>query len=120
MDLFPLPPIGHIPLPLHRILKGPDNAREVRLLQEFRHNSFHEMLECFSFEGAYYAVFEHVPISLAHVTKSPPLVAPPHVNVAPLLLMLRLPWTFIAPLRTSFVALETTVPSWRCWFSCGS
>ncbi|KFY98835.1 hypothetical protein V500_01545 [Pseudogymnoascus sp. VKM F-4518 (FW-2643)] len=56
-------------------LKGPDNAREVRLLQEFRHNSFHEMLECFSFEGAYYAVFEHVPISLAHVAKSPPFLS---------------------------------------------
>ncbi|KFY50096.1 hypothetical protein V495_00351 [Pseudogymnoascus sp. VKM F-4514 (FW-929)] len=55
-------------------LKGPDYARDVRLLQTVCHNNFHDMLECFSFEGAYYAVFEHVPISLAHVAKSPPFL----------------------------------------------
>ncbi|KFY32537.1 hypothetical protein V493_00088 [Pseudogymnoascus sp. VKM F-4281 (FW-2241)] len=55
-------------------LKGPDYARDVRLLRTVRHNNFHDMLECFSFEGAYYAVFEHVPISLAHVAKSPPFL----------------------------------------------
>ncbi|OBT83711.1 hypothetical protein VE02_08281 [Pseudogymnoascus sp. 03VT05] len=55
-------------------LKGPDDARGVRLLHTVRHNNFHEMLECFSYEGAYYAVFEHVPISLAHVAKSPPFL----------------------------------------------
>ncbi|KFY03301.1 hypothetical protein V490_00218 [Pseudogymnoascus sp. VKM F-3557] len=32
------------------------------------------MLECFGFEGAYYAVFGHVPISLAHGAKSPPFL----------------------------------------------
>ena len=58
-----------------RRLKGPDGARKVRLLQTIRHNSFHDMLECFSFEGAYYAVFEHVPISLAHLAKSPPFLS---------------------------------------------
>ncbi|KFZ24055.1 hypothetical protein V502_01467 [Pseudogymnoascus sp. VKM F-4520 (FW-2644)] len=52
-------------------LKGPDDARGIRLLHTVRHNNFHDMLECFSYEGAYYAVFEHVPISLAHVAKSP-------------------------------------------------
>ena len=49
--------------------------REVRLLQAFRHNSFNGMLECFGFEGAYYVVFEHVPISLAHLAKSPPFLS---------------------------------------------
>ena len=56
-------------------LKCPDDARDVRLLQAFRHNSFHGMLECFSFEGAYYVLFEHVPISLAHLAKSPPFLS---------------------------------------------
>ena len=69
-------------------LKGPDDAREVRMLQESRHNSFHGMLECFSFEGAYYAVFEHVPISLAHVAKSPPFLT--EVELAAILGQVRL------------------------------
>ncbi|KFY66716.1 hypothetical protein V497_00765, partial [Pseudogymnoascus sp. VKM F-4516 (FW-969)] len=68
LDLFPLPPIAY-PHDLFMVkrLKVPDDVREVCLLQESCHNSFHE---CFSFEGAHCAVFEHVPISLAHVAKS--------------------------------------------------
>lgn len=53
-------------------LEGRTASKRVRMLQAVRHRSFHYMLECFSFGDSYFAVFEHDPISLAHIAKSPP------------------------------------------------
>ncbi|KFX96375.1 hypothetical protein O988_05355 [Pseudogymnoascus sp. VKM F-3808] len=51
---------------------GPDLAKKLQMLQRVRHNSFHDMRQCFSYENSYYAVFPNMPISLDHVVKSPP------------------------------------------------
>ncbi|KFY95932.1 hypothetical protein V498_03010 [Pseudogymnoascus sp. VKM F-4517 (FW-2822)] len=51
---------------------GPDLAKKFQMLQRVRHNNFHDMRQCFSYDGSYYAVFQHMPISLDHVAKSPP------------------------------------------------
>ncbi|OBT39550.1 hypothetical protein VE00_09473 [Pseudogymnoascus sp. WSF 3629] len=51
---------------------GPDLAKKFQMLQRVRHNNFHDMRQCFSYNGSYYAVFQHMPISLDHVAKSPP------------------------------------------------
>lgn len=51
---------------------GPSSAKKFQMLQRVRHNNFHDMRQCFSYDGSYYAVFQHMPISLDHVAKSPP------------------------------------------------
>jgi hypothetical protein len=53
-------------------LYGDGTAEKVQMLLRVRHVNFLHVLECFNFEDSYYVVFEHVPISLAHVVKSPP------------------------------------------------
>lgn len=53
-------------------LDGPHAARKARILRKIDHENFHAMLECFIFEGSCYPVFQHVPVSLAHIAKSPP------------------------------------------------
>jgi hypothetical protein len=53
-------------------LKGPDAARRVRMLERVRHQSFHNMVDCFSFEGSHYAVFQHLPVTLDNIVYSPP------------------------------------------------
>ena len=53
-------------------LKGPDAAMKVRMLQRVRHQNFHNMVDCYSFEGSHYAVFQHFPVTLANIVYSPP------------------------------------------------
>jgi len=53
-------------------LKGPDAAQRVRMLQRVRHQNFHNMVDCFSFEGSHYAVFQHLPVTLDNIVYSPP------------------------------------------------
>lgn len=36
---------------------GPDLAKKFQMLQRVRHNYFHDMRQCFSYDGSYYAVF---------------------------------------------------------------
>ena len=55
-----------------KCLKGPDAVPKVRMLQRVRHQSFHSMVDCFSFEGSHYAVFQHHPVTLANIVYSPP------------------------------------------------
>jgi hypothetical protein len=50
------------------------NVEKVHILQAVRHRNFQQMLECFNFEGSYFAVFSYDPISLAHIAKSPPFL----------------------------------------------
>lgn len=45
---------------------------QFQMLQRIRHNNFHNMQQCFSYDDSYYAVFQHVPISLDHLANSPP------------------------------------------------
>ena len=56
-------------------LKGTGIDEKFRMLRRVRHRNFHNVLECFSFQDCRYVVFEHVPISLAHVVKSPPYLS---------------------------------------------
>ncbi|KAH6701331.1 kinase-like domain-containing protein [Leptodontidium sp. MPI-SDFR-AT-0119] len=51
---------------------GPDMASKPRMLQRIRHVNFLAVLQRFSFEDSYYAVFDHISISLAHIVTSPP------------------------------------------------
>lgn len=53
-------------------LEGPDAAQRVRMLRRVRHQNFHNMVECFSFEGSHYAVFQHLPVTLDNIVYSPP------------------------------------------------
>jgi hypothetical protein len=53
-------------------LKGPDTVQKVRMLQRVRHQNFHSMVDCFSFDGSHYAVFQHLPVTLANIVYSPP------------------------------------------------
>ncbi|KAH9204407.1 kinase-like domain-containing protein, partial [Leptodontidium sp. 2 PMI_412] len=50
----------------------PDMASKLRMLQRIRHVNFLSVLQRFSFEDSYYAVFDHISISLAHIVTSPP------------------------------------------------
>ena len=58
-----------------KLLKGPGVDEKFGMLQRVRGRNFHEVLDCFSFEDCRYMVFEHVPISLSHVAKSPPYLS---------------------------------------------
>ncbi|KAH6698189.1 kinase-like domain-containing protein [Leptodontidium sp. MPI-SDFR-AT-0119] len=51
---------------------GPDMASKLRMLQRIRHVNFLSVVQRFSFENSYYAVFDHVSVSLEHVVASPP------------------------------------------------
>jgi hypothetical protein len=42
------------------------------MLQRVRHQNFHSMVDCFSFEGSHYAVFQYLPVTLANIVYSPP------------------------------------------------
>ncbi|KFY97779.1 hypothetical protein V500_01918 [Pseudogymnoascus sp. VKM F-4518 (FW-2643)] len=53
-------------------LEGPDAAQKVRMLRRVRHQNFHNMVDCFSFEGSHYAVFQHLPVTLDNIVYSPP------------------------------------------------
>jgi hypothetical protein len=53
-------------------LTGPDAVQKVRMLQRVRHQNFHNMVDCFSSEGSHYAVFQHLPVTLANIVYSPP------------------------------------------------
>jgi hypothetical protein len=55
-----------------KCLEGPDAVPKVRMLQRVRHQSFHDMVDCFSFEGSHYAVFQHLPVTVANIVYSPP------------------------------------------------
>ncbi|PVH67625.1 hypothetical protein DL98DRAFT_600297 [Cadophora sp. DSE1049] len=50
----------------------PDMASKLRMLQRIRHVNFLSVLQRFSFEDSYYAVFDHMSILLAHIVTSPP------------------------------------------------
>jgi hypothetical protein len=58
-----------------KLLKGPGVDEKFGMLQRVRGRNFHAVLDCFSFEDCRYVVFEHVPISLSHVAKSPPYLS---------------------------------------------
>ncbi|CZT07743.1 uncharacterized protein RCO7_11235 [Rhynchosporium graminicola] len=51
---------------------GPDMASKLRMLQRIRHANFISVLQRFSFEDSYYAVFDHISVSLARIVTSPP------------------------------------------------
>ncbi|OBT50792.1 hypothetical protein VE04_09037 [Pseudogymnoascus sp. 24MN13] len=53
-------------------LNGLDAAQRVRMLRRVRHQNFHNMVDCFSFEGSHYAVFQHLPVTLDNIVYSPP------------------------------------------------
>ncbi|KFZ20230.1 hypothetical protein V501_00264 [Pseudogymnoascus sp. VKM F-4519 (FW-2642)] len=53
-------------------LEGPDAAQRVHMLRRVRHQNFHNMVECFNFEGSHYAVFQHLPVTLDNIVYSPP------------------------------------------------
>ncbi|KFX95975.1 hypothetical protein V490_03611 [Pseudogymnoascus sp. VKM F-3557] len=53
-------------------LKGSDAVQRVRMLRRVRHQNFHNMVDCFSFEGSHYAVFQHLPVTLDNIVYSPP------------------------------------------------
>lgn len=55
-----------------RRLKGPDAVQKARMLQRVRHQNFHNMVDCFSFEGSHYAIFRRLPVTLANLVYSPP------------------------------------------------
>ncbi|KAH6703061.1 kinase-like domain-containing protein [Leptodontidium sp. MPI-SDFR-AT-0119] len=55
-------------------MKRFQGADEVRMLQSLGHRNLHQMLECFSLEDSYFAVFGYEPISLAHIACSPPFL----------------------------------------------
>jgi hypothetical protein len=54
-----------------KLLKGPGIEEKLRMLEKIRHRNIHAVLECFIFQDCRYVVFEHVPISLSHIVKSP-------------------------------------------------
>ncbi|CZS92538.1 uncharacterized protein RAG0_03150 [Rhynchosporium agropyri] len=53
-------------------MKRFQGADEVRMLQPLAHKNLHQMLQCFSLEDSYLAVFGYEPISLAHIVCCPP------------------------------------------------
>lgn len=53
-------------------LKGPNAVQKVCMLQRVQHQYFYNMVDCFSFEGSHYAVFQHLPVTLANIVYLPP------------------------------------------------
>ena len=76
-------------------LHGPGTVGKVRMLLRVRHINFLHMLQCFNFEDSHYTVFEHMPISLAHIVKSPPYLR--ESELAAILRQVRFKRSYIVP-----------------------
>jgi hypothetical protein len=71
-----------------KCLEGHEADRKIRMLQEVRHQHFHNMLEFFSFEDSYYAVFHYVDTTLSKIVYSPP--HPTEIELAAAMAQVRL------------------------------